>query len=67
MPGIRQSHAAALAVEQLDAIARFQLAQLPRHRGLADAQLGRGLGDGAAASHGIEGFEFGDEHVGQGL
>ncbi len=62
LPGVRQPHAAPLPMKQLDAVARFKLAQLPRHRGLADAQLGGGLGDGSAAGHGIEGFEFGDEH-----
>ncbi|MNI27059.1 hypothetical protein D3C73_807820 [compost metagenome] len=59
---IRQAHAAALPVEQFDAVARFQLTQLPRHGRLADTQLGGGLGDGAAAGHGVEGFEFGDKH-----
>jgi hypothetical protein len=28
--------------------------------------LGGGFGDGAAASHGVEGFEFGDKHDGGG-
>ncbi|CFW42809.1 Uncharacterised protein [Bordetella pertussis] len=49
-------------MEQFHAVARFELAQLARYRGLADPQLGGRLGDGAAARYGVERFEFGDQH-----
>ena len=49
----------AATLEQLDAILRFEAADLRGDRGLAEAEFLRRLGDAAQAGSHLEGFELG--------
>ncbi|CAD5377824.1 hypothetical protein OF001_U240002 [Pseudomonas sp. OF001] len=56
--GIAEGQPAAAAVEQLDAVARLQLADLGGHRRLTEAELLRRLGDAAQLRHLVESLQF---------
>ena len=62
-PLLAQVHTLALPIEQLHAIAGFQLPQMRRHRGLADPQLLGSLGNRATMGGGVKGLQFQSQHA----